>query len=70
VDRARLAAVKLPTLILANGEDVVHPIAYAEELARLIPNARLKVVTSKTVDRVAYVREFRAALAEFLAGDL
>ena len=70
VDRARLAAVKSPTLILANGEDVVHPIAYAEELARLIPNARLKVVTSKTVDRVAYVREFRAALAEFLAGNL
>ena len=68
VDPARLGAIGLPTLILANGEDVVHPIAYAEDLTRLIPTARLTIVTSKTVDRAAYVREFRAAVAEFLAG--
>ena len=69
VTRAALAAIRLPTLVIANGEDVVHPIAYAEALAALIPSARLAIVTSKTVDRTAYVREFRGAVAGFLARD-
>ena len=69
VQRATLQAVRVPTLVIANGEDVVHPVGYAEDLAALIPSARLTIVTSKTVDRAAYVREFRTAVAGFLARD-
>ena len=66
VTRAMLGAIRSPTLIIANGKDVVHPIAYAEDLAALIPSARLTMVTAKSVDRAAYVREFKDALAGFL----
>ena len=55
------------TLVIGNGEDIVHPLAFARELAELIPGARLEVIPSKTVDPAGYTSAFRAALAEFLA---
>ncbi|MFN0114324.1 MAG: alpha/beta fold hydrolase [Paracoccaceae bacterium] len=56
-----------PTLVIGNGEDVAHPLAYAETLARLIPGARLAVIPSKSADPAAYAPAFRAALGAFLA---
>jgi len=44
----------------------VHPLAYAKALSALIPAARLKVITSKTMNAAAYEWEFKQALAEFL----
>lgn len=67
IDAARLGRIAAPTLIVANAQDYVHPLAYAERLRSLLPHATLRIITSKTVDRAAYVAEFRAALAEFLA---
>jgi pimeloyl-ACP methyl ester carboxylesterase len=67
LDRAALAALSAPTLVVANDQDYVHPLATARALAGLIPGARLAEITSKTIDRAAYVTEFRAALASFLA---
>ena len=60
--------IAVPTLVIGHGEDLAHPWAYAEQLARAIPNARLVRITSKVVDRTRYFAEFRGALAEFLAG--
>ncbi|WP_296745758.1 alpha/beta fold hydrolase [Mesorhizobium sp.] len=68
VDRQQIATVRQPTLVIGNDQDYVHPLAYARELAGLIPGARLVEITSKTVDRAAYVSEFRSALARFLPG--
>jgi len=59
-------SVRVPTLIIANDQEFVHPIAYARSLANLLPNASLKVITSKTINRQAYVDEFRDALGTFL----
>ncbi|TPI38835.1 alpha/beta fold hydrolase [Mesorhizobium sp. B3-1-6] len=67
VSRARIEAIRQPALIIGNDQDYVHPLAYARELAGLIPGARLAEITSKTVDRAAYVAEFRNALADFLS---
>jgi pimeloyl-ACP methyl ester carboxylesterase len=58
--------VVAPTLIVANHQDFVHPIAYARELQAALPNAELELITSKTIDRQAYVTEFKAALSAFL----
>lgn len=55
-----------PTLVIGNGEDIVHPLGYAEALAAAIPAARLQVIPSKTVDPSGYVTSFRSALADFL----
>jgi pimeloyl-ACP methyl ester carboxylesterase len=56
----------LPTLVLATSQDVIHPIAHAAHLARLIPNATLTQLTPKGVDQLAHVAEFHAALRGFL----
>jgi pimeloyl-ACP methyl ester carboxylesterase len=58
--------VVAPTLIVANDQDFVHPIAYARELHAALPNAELQLITSKTIDRRAYVTQFKAALSSFL----
>lgn len=39
--RDRLREVRVPTLILAWTDDVLHPVSSAEELAHLIPDSRL-----------------------------
>ena len=66
VARDVIARLHLPTRVIANDQDDVHPLAVARTLAILIPEADLSVVTSKTVDRERYVAEFRAALADVL----
>ena len=58
--------IAVPTLVIGHGRDLAHPLAHAEALAALIPGARLRVITPKAEDRAAYVRDFRAALADFL----
>jgi pimeloyl-ACP methyl ester carboxylesterase len=42
--RARLAAIRCPTLVVAGDRDRTVPRAAAEALARGIPNARLVVI--------------------------
>jgi pimeloyl-ACP methyl ester carboxylesterase len=66
VSRAAMARLEVPTLVIGNGEDVVHPLAYAQALAAPIPGAQLSVITSKTRDAAAYESEFKVALANFL----
>ncbi len=66
VTRARIAALQIPTLVIGNAHDYVHPMNMARELATLIPNATLVEITSKSVDRDRYVEEFRVALSDFL----
>jgi pimeloyl-ACP methyl ester carboxylesterase len=66
VTEAEVQAITLPTLVIGHGEDLAHPLAYAERLATTIPGAKLARITSKTVDRSRYVSEFRAAIAAFV----
>ena len=57
----------VPTLVIGHGEDLAHPLAYAEQLAATIPGAKLARITSKVVDRGRYVTEFKQAVADFLS---
>lgn len=66
VARDGIAALTLPTLVIANGQDYVHSLETARALAGLIPGAAYREITSKSVDRDRYVGEFRAELAAFL----
>lgn len=62
----QIKALTLPTLVLVTGDDHVHPIAYGERLAALIPGAHLIRLTPKGRDKAAHVAEFRASLLAFL----
>ena len=66
LSRDEIASITAPTLIIANGEDYVHPLEYASQLQKLIPGATLQIITSKTVDKVRYQSEVRSALGSFL----
>lgn len=61
-----LSELRQQTLVIANGEDIVHPLSFAETLAGTIPGATLDIIPSKTVDPAGYTSHFRAALARFL----
>ena len=66
--REALAAVRVPTLVIGNSRDAVHPLALARELAGALPAAQFVEITSKSDDRERYRAEFRAALSNFLQG--
>lgn len=67
ITEAQMQTLHIPTMILTTGEDYVHPPAYGERLAALIPGAKRLTLTPKGHDKPAHVAEFRAALAAFLA---
>jgi pimeloyl-ACP methyl ester carboxylesterase len=66
VSEADIRSIAVPTLVIGHDHDLVHRMADAMALAGLIPSARLCTITAKSQDRVAYQREFRACLSEFL----
>ena len=66
ITRAQAAALALPTLVIGHGRDLVHPLAYAEELAAIIPGARMVEITPKVTDAARHTEEFRTALRRFL----
>jgi pimeloyl-ACP methyl ester carboxylesterase len=61
-----VGALGLPTLVVGHDRDPLHPLAYAEDLAKLIPGAQLARIASKAESRERYVEQFRAALRRFL----
>jgi pimeloyl-ACP methyl ester carboxylesterase len=65
VTENQLRKLSLPTLIIATGQDVIHPIATARALRDLIPGSRLVTLTPKGDNRQKYVAEFRATLLNF-----
>ncbi|MCX7303749.1 MAG: alpha/beta hydrolase [Hyphomicrobiales bacterium] len=68
ISEADLRGLALPTLALATGRDFVHPVAHAQRLASLIPDARLTEITPKGVSKSGYLSDFHAALRAFLKG--
>jgi pimeloyl-ACP methyl ester carboxylesterase len=66
VTRSQAAAVAVPTLVIGHGRDLVHPLAYAETLAAVIPGAELVEIAPKATDAQRHTDEFRSALRRFL----
>ena len=59
-------SIQLPTLVIGNGIDLVHPLSHARKLAAVIPGSRFVEVTPTASDRPRHAEELRAALFEFL----
>lgn len=59
-------SLQIPTLIIGHDRDIVHPLSYAKQLAAIIPQAKLAIITPKASDRDTYVRDFRSALGAFI----
>jgi pimeloyl-ACP methyl ester carboxylesterase len=65
-DRRVCSAIRVPTLVLANRRDPIHPYEYGEILAALIPGAELRELTPKSVGLEQHNADVRRALDEFL----
>ncbi len=61
-----LKVIDVPTLVLANREDPVHPFDLGQKLARAIPNAEFREVTSKTMSKEAHTADVQRFIEEFL----
>ena len=67
-DLAELTAIRVPTLVLANRQDVIHPFSYGQTLARKIPGAQFREITSKNESPERHAADVQGALGEFLLG--
>jgi pimeloyl-ACP methyl ester carboxylesterase len=65
-DAAQWAQMGLPTLVLANERDPVHPLAFGQTLARAIPQARFEQITSKEEDAQQHQVDIQRAVAAFV----
>ena len=65
-DIRALAAIAVPTLVLANRQDPIHPFQYGEALAREIPKAEFKELTSKPVSQKRHGAEVQTFIEAFL----
>ena len=66
-DRARYATLAIPTMVLWGAKDSITPIAQGQDLARLIPGARLEVLPmAGHIPAIEDEHDFDAALLEFL----
>jgi pimeloyl-ACP methyl ester carboxylesterase len=66
-DRREWANINVPTLILANRFDPIHPFEYGLEMQRLIPGAEFQEITGKAVSLEQHNADVQRALAGFLA---
>lgn len=65
-DRAEWAGIKVPTLVLANRFDPIHPFEYGVEMQRLIPGAEFQEITPKSVSLEEHNADVRRCLDGFL----
>jgi len=66
-DRSRYATLAIPTMVLWGAKDSITPLAQGQDLARLIPGARLEVLPlAGHIPAIEDERSFDAALLEFL----
>jgi pimeloyl-ACP methyl ester carboxylesterase len=64
-DRREWAAIRVPTLVLGNRQDVIHPFAYAQTLAQAIPGATFRELTPKSVNEPQHAADTQKFLNEF-----
>ena len=65
-DRSVWRSIAVPTLVLANHFDPIHPWEYAEEIAELIPSAVFAEIAAKSVSQARHSADFGAAAGRFL----
>jgi pimeloyl-ACP methyl ester carboxylesterase len=65
-DRRDWAAIKVPTLVLANRHDPIHPFDYGHVFSESIPGADLREITSKTISVEQHGRDVQKHLSDFL----
>ena len=61
-----LVNIRIPTLVLANRQDPIHPFRYGEKLAKIIPHAELREITSKSTSREQHAADVQRFIIAFM----
>ena len=64
--RAHWASITVPTLVLANRQDQIHPYEFGATLARMIPGATFRELTPKSVSVEAHGADVQRHIEAFL----
>jgi len=64
--RDEWGSISVPTLVLANRQDPIHPFEYGETLAAVIPGAEFHEIPSKSVDASAHQQQAQLFLERYL----
>ena len=67
VSKAEAARLEMPTLVIGNRMDAVHPMATAQSLANAISSASFIEVPAKATDVTAHSAAVRGAIRHFLS---
>ena len=67
--RATWEQITVPTLVIVNRQDAIHPFEFGEVLAGAIPGARLVEVVPKSVSKERHGAEVQRALEGFLTAN-
>jgi pimeloyl-ACP methyl ester carboxylesterase len=68
VTQAQVAALRVPTLVVGQALDEVHPLGLARALADVIPCAVFAEITPKGADKSRHLAELHNVLGAFLLG--
>jgi pimeloyl-ACP methyl ester carboxylesterase len=66
-DRAEWKNIKVPTLVLGNRFDPIHPYEYAVEMCRVIPGAEFQEITAKGISLDQHNADVQRCLRNFLS---
>jgi pimeloyl-ACP methyl ester carboxylesterase len=67
VSEAAAAALAIPTLVLGNRQDAIHPLSFAKTVAETIPGATFVEVAAKAADKERHFAETQDTISRFLA---
>lgn len=62
----RLKSIAVPTLVLGNHKDPIHPFEYGKTISDLIPNAIFREITPKSEDKHQHQQDVQTYITEFL----
>src|SRR3984957_10282779 len=66
VSEEDLHNLEIPALIIGHDIDYIHPLSYAATISQLIPRSQLISVTPKALSKASYLKDFHAAVSDFL----
>jgi pimeloyl-ACP methyl ester carboxylesterase len=65
-DQREWASIAVPALVLASRQDPIHPFEYGQVIARALPQAEFRELTSKSVSPERHAQETQAFIEAFL----
>ena len=69
-DRSLWRRLNIPTLVLANQQDPVHPFHFGQELSRIVPGAVFREITAKSVSKNQHQSEIQTNIGQFILQSL